>query len=648
MATKRKTSKKTIAKKKTKNKKEMIASPLYEYMSNISAEEKFKFYEEAYRKYMERLEKVDSERFRRVSWTKYDLSAASNLILLYIFLRIVPTLSDNDPIEFLYEAMDDATIGKFDKLCVFLQIAGYRWTLIEKSYKRSLKSRSGREGNKWWNKKEGKLLVPVFESMRESIKEEDKLKFKIAYKNILLPWLIENWKDSLYLELKRMEKDLPEYKDEINYIIIHYNAKDVDEVKNSLEIFEPIKDFYRSKYKDWSEYQAEERIYFESAKQFFLLSELEETIWKKLDPWPIERCKKEFSMQRPQFSLEENIVVNPHEVAAKILVDSILSPHSEANPYHRAQFDGKRNLSVLSEADSFHMTPEEKASFYLETFYFFKKIQSLKKRDDPIKPETLFDENEFEEDGIEKKLHSISWAGMVEYMYQRIAPSLCDDKPLHLLDNAITYTENNDYLWLSVFMQISSFRWGIIENSIKGLTNSRHGHDGNKWTLTGEAKIISPLFEKMRKESNYVYDVDCFNKGYENLIIPELLRNWKLLSGKLNNVISRHPDYHDLNEQIEESYNSKDFSLATKLISEIEPLRRSFRKKYIKICSLSFDDCFIFFKSIKRFFLLSELKKTIWKELEPWHIQDHQVGESIFPYKEILNLLEESIVLNKE
>ncbi len=642
MATKRKTSKRTSKIKNTK--KDAFVSPLYEYITQITPEEKYKFYEEAYKIYMDRLEKADLERFRFVRDTEENLlKKKGHFTVLYIFQRVVPTLCDNEPIYFLRDAIQEAENCDFDSLCVFLQIAGFRWSIIEKSYWKSLgKSRKGREYNKWWNKKEYKYLRPLFEEKHGVIKEEYREKFINGYRKVLVPWLIENW-EKLEDILKAIKKEKTDYKNEINEIIDDYINDKNSVVEKSIKKSKGIQEYYRNRYDELVEYQNEEKVFFDSANQAFCLSELTETIWKKLPPWNIKWCKQDYTT----FSTVVLNKIEEQEILT-LLKDDLSIRDNTANenkktPLPKAMIVEKKDSTESLDDGIIPLTPAEIARFYDEAYLLYTRLLNTEKKQ-PSKANwiaaiyNLFDNLPF------------GRLEMALYVFQKVVPTFCDDIPFRLLGKAIEHTcWHSDNSWMCLFMQISSFRWARIEESCVTKPGSRQGNIGkkSKWLHSKEGILLSPVFEEMRKESNGIYDVDYFNRKYKELILPTLIEDWPSLLEKIERELNKNSKYEEKVSQIKDAYRSGDLKQVVVLIDGIYTLKRGYRDKYSSVCNNKNDNA-VYFRSINRFFLMSELRKSLWTELEPWVVtQEDLISDALNMYKFILCLMNESITLSK-
>lgn len=624
MDTKRMNNKKTSRKKNTKI--VSFVSPLYGYITSISAEEKCIFYDEAYKLYMDRLERYDHERYVLVKETDKILSDNCLWTLRFIFQRIVPTLCDNEPIVFLRNALNEAEHYEYDSICVFLQIAGFRWALIEKSYKRNLnQSRPAREGNKLWNKKEGKTIISLFQKMKET----NEKKFIIGYRNVLVPGFIENWENYFSDFLKTIQKERPRLKKEITQIRVHHNLKDGNDIKMLIRN-KDIQSYYRNRYNAWYKDQTEEKVFFNSANQFFRLSELEETIWQELSPWLIERAKKTFYTTETKFAK-----------MSKSTIDYLINQYlfgglsDEKKGLLRTEIVEKKE-NKTSKRNKKLLTPEEQVQFYEDIYRLCLALLCEGSRALVL----MIQETE-------RFLSAIPGMGMILYMFKRIAPTLKDDKPICFLQDAIKQVVYfNKFSWLCVFMQIASFRWGRIENKYINTLVYKHGQSEHKWIDSEEGQFVAPFFEEIRERSDGVYDDEQFNMSYKQTIIPELVNQWAILEKSLKVIASRHPELKGKIDAIFIAHISKETEQAAKITSEeIEPLKRHFRKIYKSILDPKKNDRVIFFGSIRKFDLLSNIRDVLLCKLEPWNIQELVSYDHGSDYKEIISILKESIAL---
>ena len=290
---------------------------LYDYVTDITPSEKLQFYEETYKVYIERLLKTD-ERFALIIKDYEEmLNKSGTKILQQIFKRIVPTLdyNDNTPFDLLYSGLNNPVKGyEIDRLCVFLQIAGFRWGKIEKSFFISSNTRNWREGNKWKKTPEGKLLVSLFEDIRQNANGEYNVEsFNNEYLSTILPMLIKHesillcvyqnlikyWNDKRQQEIpsnldtKKRKEEISERiseleKEKKNIKLIYKEGcffdKKMNRICDIVSNNQSIQDHFQYEYQNYC--KNEEYIFFKSANRSFYLSELEETLWKKLTPWP--------------------------------------------------------------------------------------------------------------------------------------------------------------------------------------------------------------------------------------------------------------------------------------------------------------------------------------------------------------------------
>ena len=287
---------------------------LYDYIANINVHEKLLFYEETYQVYIKRLLKTDEKQALKIKEYEEIMNKDGTEMLHFIFKRIVPTLNPSDctPFILLYCGLNDVhECSGLDALCVFLQIAGFRWSQIERSFSCSSNTRNWRDGNKWIKTPEGKLLVPLFDDARQEAKGEYKVSsFNDIYLASILPMLIEHKnvlfsvynsfikyrEDEIKKDVSSSTVDMEKRKEEIHEIeeerskikSIYKEDCSVEEKKRKIYgiISENprIQDHFQYEYRNFC--KSESFIYFKSANRSFYLSELEETLWKKLPPWP--------------------------------------------------------------------------------------------------------------------------------------------------------------------------------------------------------------------------------------------------------------------------------------------------------------------------------------------------------------------------
>ena len=183
-------------------------------------------------------------------------------------------------------------------LCVFMQIAAFRWSLIEKSLKNSARSRVGRRGHSWVESDEGQLLVETFEEMRKN-----GMDFYEGYKNKIVPLLVENeemltpiiWK--IVKNQRQHKGNWRDIKEKADKIQNNYNSDsaDYDAITNLVLQLEPLERQFRDKFRRFCKSRGENRIiYFKSINQYFSLADMRETLWKTLPSWPIEDCLRKY------------------------------------------------------------------------------------------------------------------------------------------------------------------------------------------------------------------------------------------------------------------------------------------------------------------------------------------------------------------
>ena len=638
MATKRK-SRKRISKKKKAiiDKCEMS---LCEYMLQIDAFDKLKFYDEVYEKYMERLEIKDKTRADCIKKTASDLAAKKEYrMILYIFQRIVPTLCNSEPVKFLQQALKEADNGDIDSLCVFLQIAGFRWTLIEKSYKKIKTSRTGREANKWWNKKEYKYLRPLFEEEPGVIKEEFKQKFIIGYRRFIVDdWLIKNM-EKLYNILTDIKKEKPEYKNEINTIIDEYNKDHnvVDRIKKS----KGIQEYYRTRYNELIDYQNEEKVLFDSLNQTFRLSELKETVWMELPEWPLQLEKKEYSIKdiSLQEMNEEDIIESFQNALFGVLNEYLNSEPQDKRKTKRSKSKVEKMKTeqndiefIACEEDDEQLTPEDKVQLY-ETLYCLCK--HFINEDD----HEMFSKI----DEAEKTISKCTGTGMLLYMFKRIAPTLCDFHPIgYLLASIEDAYSKHDYNGLCVFMQIASFRWGIIESDYLKIRDLNNMNLERKFLYSPKARFVAQSFAILKNKSNDEYNVDSFNQWFDKVLAKQLANEWNLLFSWLDKRIEKNQSLKESANAMIEAHKSNNTEKLVRVVTKTKEIRRYFRNQYEQLFEQKEKDEVVYIEPFMKYYFASDLKRTLLKKMEPWVIHDRHPIDVSFCTSEELCLLEES------
>ena len=275
---------------------------LADYIIQTTPEEKAQFYEEVYQLFMSRLKEADPSRYDIFKDMESELNAQEGMgMVAFMFKRVAPTFCDLAPVNLLRKALIMAsTIAHFDMLCTFMQIAAFRWALIEKSFKSTAVRREGRLAHSWALSEEARPFIEIFETM---LKENQD--FHTGYVNLIIPMLIENEN-----ELKRLCREIAKNRrgtksessiKKINNQIIDAYAEepiDKEKIKESVLQIEPLERKIRDRYRRWREQRNEKRVmYFKSINCPFFLSELEETLWKKLPPWPIDICLKNYDVE---------------------------------------------------------------------------------------------------------------------------------------------------------------------------------------------------------------------------------------------------------------------------------------------------------------------------------------------------------------
>lgn len=110
-------------------------------------------------------------------------------MVLYMFKRVAPTFCDTKPIAFLKDAilLSNQFFKQFDMLCVFMQIAAFRWALIEKSIKQTAKARVGRQSHVQQTMEKDADFIEIFKKM-----QNDKSDFTACYENSIVNMLVKN------------------------------------------------------------------------------------------------------------------------------------------------------------------------------------------------------------------------------------------------------------------------------------------------------------------------------------------------------------------------------------------------------------------------------------------------------------------------
>lgn len=284
------------------------------YIIQTTPEEKAQFYEEVYQLFMIRLKAEDPSRYIALKMMEADLEPRPEFgMVLYMFKRVAPTFCDLAPINLLRKAITHVCMGNFDLLCTFMQIAAFRWALVETSFKTTAGPRNARLAHLWILSEEGQLFAEIFETMMKEYQD-----FHTGYVDLIIPKLIEN-ENELKLLCRGIAKNRRGTKSEstikkINNQIIDAYAEDSidkEKIQKSVLQLEPLERQFRDRYRRWRNQRNESRfIFFKSIKRLFLLSELEDTLWRKMPPWPIDACLKDYD-------------VDPKEVVGVVLKESI-------------------------------------------------------------------------------------------------------------------------------------------------------------------------------------------------------------------------------------------------------------------------------------------------------------------------------------
>ena len=279
----------------------------------LTPEEKAAFYEEIFFFYMEKIKDEEPERWAAIQDMVNILSSDPCYgMVLYMFKRVAPTFCDTKPITFLKDAIctSQPFFRQFDMLCVFMQIAAFRWALIEKSIKQTAKARIGRQSHVQQIQEKDADFIEIFKKI-----QNDKSDFTACYENLIIDMLVKNTEilektlKSFRSEHKKKTKSDIELRRNIDQILNILTNDDIVEEKIKLELkkIKPLEKRFRDKYRRFCEHHKEyEIIHFNSIDKTFLLSEIKEIWWKQLPPWPIEECSKEFP---PSFLLCAEAVI---------------------------------------------------------------------------------------------------------------------------------------------------------------------------------------------------------------------------------------------------------------------------------------------------------------------------------------------------
>ena len=283
----------------------------------LTPEEKAAFYEEIFLLYMEHLKEEDPDRWGAIQNMVELLSAKPHYgMVLYMFKRVAPTFCDTKPIAFLKDAisLSNQFFKQFDMLCVFMQIAAFRWALIEKSIKQTAKARVGRQSHVKQTLEKDAAFAETFEKI-----QNDKGNFSAYYEDLIIDTLVENPEilektlKSFRSEHKRKTKSDIELRKAIDNIL---GMSEEDEnfktnIKSALLLIKPLEKRFRDKCRRFCGHRKEyEIIHFDSIGKSFLLSEIREIWWQQLPPWPIEECSEKLSphaLQCKKMVLQESI-----------------------------------------------------------------------------------------------------------------------------------------------------------------------------------------------------------------------------------------------------------------------------------------------------------------------------------------------------
>ena len=283
----------------------------------LTPEKKAAFYEEVFLLYMETIKDEDPERWTAIQEMVDILSSNPCYgMVLYMFKRVAPTFCDMNPIEFLRKALGMAIIPNrhFDMLCVFMQIAAFRWALIEKSIKQTAKARVGRQSHVKQTLEKDAAFAETFEKI-----QNDKGNFSAYYEDLIIdtlvknPEILEKTLKSFRSDHKRKTKSDIELRKAIDNILgMSEEDKNFEtNIKSALLLIKPLEKRFHDKYRRFCGHRKEyEIIHFDSIGKSFLLSEIREIWWQQLPPWPIEECSEKFpphALQCKKMVLQESI-----------------------------------------------------------------------------------------------------------------------------------------------------------------------------------------------------------------------------------------------------------------------------------------------------------------------------------------------------
>lgn len=274
---------------------------LADYIIPITPQQKAQFYEEAYQLFMTILKTNKPQTYEELKKMEEELQSHKGMgMVLYMFKRVVPTFCDGRPVKLLRQALEQTyQEDRLDLLCVFMQIAAFRWALVEKSFKTTAIAREGRKGHAWIDSAEGRVLGGIFESIRLTKKD-----FHVGYRSWIIPVLMVH-KEILIPILKKIVQNQKAHKDKSEWLEIkdlvdqvqdNFNLDEVDieKIKDILLQIEPLERQFRDKYRRFCKNNKCLIFFFQSIQQSFALPELLATIWKKLPPWPIDDCLKNY------------------------------------------------------------------------------------------------------------------------------------------------------------------------------------------------------------------------------------------------------------------------------------------------------------------------------------------------------------------
>lgn len=321
------------------------------------------FWNDLYQLYLSDLSRKNMDFFNEVKNMENMLKQDPGFIeVLIMFKRIIPTIQVGDyaPLKLLEAAIDDVmNVHDYNRLCIFMRIATSRFDELQKNWNQNKESAIGRKGNKLSidssnknKRKEAELLVPLFD---ELIAKNWNFT-KAIYKGLFIPKLIDN-KEILFRLLsvileymrnhtrrntKNNQKDIKSRKEELErlktlfkqldsiqkdlqdssstekelQIVTERKESKLTEIKKILKddckLYDRIKSQFRTRKKDYNDPQKRIGVILPSVRIIISQSHLENVLWKKMNPWPINKEYEEWIYEReleqeydPELALEK-------------------------------------------------------------------------------------------------------------------------------------------------------------------------------------------------------------------------------------------------------------------------------------------------------------------------------------------------------